>query len=188
MQGVSGALMSSDMLSQLLNMQSSVSSRATDAATRMISDLDADGDGALSIEEASASGSSKAAEAFAALDTDSDGSLTTSELASSLEAMGPPPGGPPPGGPPPGGRPSSSDVASQIFSAVDNDEDGGLSLSEIGAATGNEETEETESAFSSLDTDGDGKLSLAELTAALDQYLQTNASRFASNAEAAVAA
>ena len=190
--GIGGAQMSSDMLMQLLNMQSGQPS-ATDAATRMISDLDSDGDGALSLEEATATGASKAAEAFAALDSDGDGSLTTSELSSSLEAMGPPPGGPPrggppPGGPPPGGGASSSDVASSILSAVDSDDDGAISLSEITSATDAEENDETQSAFSSLDTDGDGKLSLAELTAALDQYLQTNASRFASNVEDAIAA
>lgn len=189
--GIGGAQMSSDMLMQLLNMQSGQPS-ATDAATRMIGDLDSDGDGALSLAEATATGSGKAAEAFAALDSDGDGSLTTSELSSSLEAMGPPPGGPPPGGPPPGGPPpgggSSSDVASSILSAVDSDEDGGISLSELTSATETEESDETNSAFSSLDTDGDGKLNLSELTAALDKYLQTNASRFASNVEDAIAA
>ena len=189
--GISGAQMSSDMLMQLLNMQSGPPS-ANDAATHMISDLDSDGDGALSLAEATATGSSKAAEAFAALDSDGDGSLTTGELASSLEQMGPPPsgrphGGPPPGGPPAGGR-SSSDIASGIMSAVDSDDDGGISLSEITSVTNTDESSETQSAFSSLDTDGDGKLSMAELTAALDKYLQTDASRFASNVEDAIAA
>lgn len=189
MSGVSGAQMSSGMLMQLLNMQAQPSN-ASDAATRMISDLDSDGDGALSLEEATASGSSKAAEAFGALDIDGDGSLTSTELASSLEAMGPPPGGdggPPPGGPPPGGPPPSSGMASDVLSSFDSDEDGGISLSEVLSATESEESDETTSAFASLDTDGDGKLSLAELTAALDQYLQTNTSRFASNAEATAA-
>lgn len=161
--GIGGAQMSSDMLMQLLNMQSGAR-RASDAATRMISDLDSDG----------------------------DGSLTTSELSSSLEAMGPPPGGPPRGGPPPGGPPpgggSSSDIASSIMSAVDSDDDSGISLSEITSATGTEENGETTSAFSSLDTDSDGKLSMSELTAALDKHLQTDASRFAANVEDAIAA
>ena len=180
--------MSSDMLMQLLNMQSSGRPSASDAATRMIGDLDSDGDGALTLAEATASGASRAAEAFASLDSDGDGALTTSELASSLEAIGPPGGARPPGGPPSGGPPpSSSDLASQILGGADSDSDGALSLSEVTSATGTEDNEETTSAFSSLDTDGDGKLSLAELTAALDKYLQTDATRFASSTEAAVA-
>ncbi|MEZ5970303.1 MAG: EF-hand domain-containing protein [Hyphomonadaceae bacterium] len=190
MTGVGGAQMSSDMLMQLLSMQGSRPS-TTDAATRMISSLDTDGDGALSLSEASAAGASRASEAFVVLDTDGDGVLTSDELATSLEAMGPPPGGPPPGGPPPGGPPPGggpSDLASRILSEVDSDQDGGISLSELTSATGAEENDTTTSAFSSLDTDGDGKLSLAELTAALDKYLQTDASRFASNAEDAIAA
>jgi len=172
MSSMGGAQMSSDMLSQLLNMQSGNSTRgasgASDAATSMINSLDTNGDGVVSLEEAEAGGSQNASQAFAALDSDGDGSLTSTELSSALQQLGPPHGYHH------GGPRSSSDIATQILSDIDSDGDGGLSLSEIGTATGTAANDQTNAAFSNLDTDGNGKLSLTELTSALDKYLQTD--------------
>jgi len=186
MQGFGGAQMSTDMLSSLMGMQMQPPS-ASDMASRMMSNLDANADGALSIDEVS-SLSDGAAEAFATLDADGDGSLTSEELAAAFEQAGPPSGGPPggiggPGGPPP----SAGAMASDIMSETDGDDDESLTLAEITEALGAEESEETSSAFSKLDSDGDGKLSLAELTAALDQYLKAGAERFAAQAADATA-
>lgn len=188
MQGFGGAQMSSDILSSLMGMQVQPPS-ASDMASRMMSNLDANSDGALSVDEVS-SISDGAAEAFATLDTDSDGSLTSEELTAAFEEMGSPPGGPPPGGGmggPVGPPPSSGAMASDIMSETDSDDDESLSLAEITETLGAEDSEETASAFASLDTDGDGKLSLSELTAALDQYLKTGAERFATQAAEATA-
>jgi Ca2+-binding EF-hand superfamily protein len=187
MQGMGGVQMSSAIMSSLMGMQTEAPG-ASNMAAHMLSDLDADGDGVLSLEEATANANSaNASEAFATLDADGDGSLTLDELTSALEEAGPPPGGPPPGGPhgPPA---SSNDLASSLISSLDSDEDDSLSLSEVTKALGAEEGEETSSAFSSLDTDGDGKLSLAELTAALDKYLQAGVSQLAEQTAAQVSA
>lgn len=168
---VGDAQISTDMLGALMQMQTSTQS---DMATSMISDLDADGDGALSIEEVASSGTSAASEAFAALDSDGDGSLTATELSSALDAMGPPPGGPPPSM-----QQSSSDAATSVLDSLDADDDGALSLSEILSALDTDE-DSTSTAFSSSDADADGKLSLAELTAVFDRY---NTARLTSSGE-----
>lgn len=175
LQGTGEAQMSADMLGSLIGMQSGEAAgppSVSDIASSMISELDGDGDGVVSLEEAEASGASNASEAFATLDADGDGALTADELASSLEQM------PPPGamGPPP----SSSDIAAQLLSDLDSDGEEGLSLEEVSAAVNEDaSTSETSSGFSSLDSDGDGTLSLAELSAAIDVYMNANLSRFA---------
>ena len=186
MQGVGGAQMSSNMLQSLIGMQADGQScgppSTSDMASKMISDLDTNGDGVISLEEATASGDSNASQAFAALDADGDGSLTTDELSTALKQMGPPPGGPPPGG----GHhrasaTSSSDLASQLLSDLDTDGEDGLSLNEVGSALGEDTSSSSlTSGFSSLDSDGDGKLSLAELTSAFDRYAAAMTSQFAS--------
>lgn len=190
MQGFGGAQMSTDIMSSLMGLQMQPPS-ASDMAANLISNLDANSDGALSIDEVSAT-NSDAAQAFAALDSDGDGSLTSAELTSAFEEMGPPPGGPPPGGGmgggPGGPPPSSGDMASSIISETDSDDDEALSLAEITEALGADESKETTSAFASLDTNADGKLSLAELTTALDQYLKVGAERFAAQAVDATSA
>lgn len=178
MQGFGGAQMSSDILSSLMGMQMTPPS-AADMATNMISNLDANGDRSLSLDEVGAT-STDANAAFSTLDADGDGALSSDELTAAFEELGPPPGGPPPGAM--GAPPSSSDIASDLLSDTDTDEDGALSPTEITEALGVEDSAETRSAFSALDSDGDGKLSLAELSAALDQYLKAGAERFATQA------
>lgn len=124
---------------------------ASEAASKMISDLDTDGDGVVSLEEASASGSDDAAAAFGILDADGDGLLTQGELTSTLEEMGPPPAGPPRGS---GGSMTSADIGAQILADVDADQSKEGSM---------------------VDTDRNKQLSLAELTVALDRYLTRSA-------------
>jgi len=157
---------SSNTLSGLLSAQET--SGEDDLASKLISDADSDGDGALSLEEIQttlgADASDELTAAVSSLDTDGDGKLTAEELSAGLEANRPEGRGPPP-------PPSSSDIASQLLGDVDSDSDGALSLAEIQSELGlDDEDEGLTSAFGSLDTDGDGKLGSAELTAALDAF------------------
>lgn len=113
-----------------------------------LAELDADGDGALSLEE---SGLSE--EQFAAMDTDGDGLLTSADK----------PEGPPPGqGPPPGGGMPPMD-ATEIIEAEDTDGDGQLSAEESSASS---------EQFDELDTNQDGFVSQAELEAAMAEMQQ----------------
>lgn len=59
-------------------------------ATDFISQLDTDGDGVLSVDEAGVD-----EESFAEIDTDGDGFVTTEEMTTAMSELGPPP--PPPG-------------------------------------------------------------------------------------------
>lgn len=84
---------------------------------------DADGDGAVSLEEFGAEATDQSQDVlqklFDLIDSDGDGAISETESTSFLEALGqevaslggaggPPPGGPPPGGPPPGGGAEAS--------------------------------------------------------------------------------
>lgn len=98
-----------------------------------------------STSSSSTTSSSSLTDAFNALDTNSDGSLSTDELMSALENSKPqgkeggmPP--PPPGGMPPPPPPSDSSSASSstssssdIFSALDTNQDGSISADELAA-------------------------------------------------------
>jgi Ca2+-binding EF-hand superfamily protein len=122
-------------------------------AANIIAEHDADGDGALSLEE-----SEVEEDVFNTADADGDGLVTEEELVAMLEEGRPE--GPPPemgqGGPPPGA--SAADMAASIIEDLDADEDGGLSASETAAS---------EEVFDALDTNQDGVVSQAELEAAM---------------------
>lgn len=177
MQGFAGPQMSSDMMQTFCDIQEQSGS---DMASRLMSALDTDGDGNLSLEEATSADDADASKAFGALDADGDGALTLSELSTALEsAGGPPPGGAPPGGPPPGGPPpggaqgaSAEDDASKLVDALDTNGDGTVSLDEMLAQFGDEESEAATKAFATLDSDGDNAVSLQELTSAVSAYAQ----------------
>lgn len=176
MQGFGGPQMSSDMMQTFCDIQEQSSG---DMASRLMSTLDADGDGSLSFEEATSSDDADASKVFGVLDTDSDGALTLSELSTALESAEPPAGGPPPGGPPPGGPPpgggagaAAEDEASTLVDALDTDGDGTVSLEELLAQFSDDESETATKAFSALDSDGDDALSLQELTSAVSAYRQ----------------
>lgn len=177
--GGAGPMMSGGMMSAMVSMQTQPSSEsaASDAASELLSALDTDGDGEVSAEELAAAFSeagidTDASEALAKLDGDSSGSLNADELKTAISsdmAAHKPHGGPPPGGPPPGGPPpSAEDGANWLISALDEDEDGGINLSEVATALGQDEDSDSLSqAFASLDSDGDGVLSAGELTSAI---------------------
>lgn len=167
-----GTGLSSDTMSALLESQET-SSTGQDLVSSLISDLDTDGDGGLSLTEIGTafgvSDTSEIADAFASLDTDSDGVMSAEEMESGLQAMGPPPGGPPPGG---GAPPTSAEeTASTVIDAADTNEDGTVSLDELMAALGEDDSSAVSDTFTSLDADGDGGLSVTELTSAFESLM-----------------
>lgn len=185
--GASAPQMSGGTMSAMVGMQMGSPPNAEDVASDLVDGLDTNGDGEVSADEIAAAFSQAGLstdgikDAVSALDTDGNGSLNKDELTSAVEqriaAHGPPPGGPPPGGPPPGGPPpNADDAASTLLSAFDQDEDGGLSLSEIAKGLGLDEkdTDQLSALFSSLDSDSDGMLSSDELSYAIQSAMDAS--------------
>jgi len=144
----------------------------------MVGDVDANGDGLISAEEAeglvdiinNATGSSLNAEDFVSTyDTDGDGSFSTDEAVAAMEANRPQ--GPPP---PPGGMSGMQGPdASDMVGGVDANGDGVISAEEaeglvdiINNATGS--SLNAEDFVSTYDTDGDGSFSTDEAVAAME--------------------
>ncbi len=147
-------------------------------AERMMKDLDADGDGAISKGElanaSKAAANSQSSDAtgsassdtsslddlFKALDTDGDGVISKSELSSFMEKAGPPTGGPQgsahAGGPPPGPPPDAS-----FTSAGDSSTSSSLTSSSSTSSTKSDPA----------DTNGDGTVSAEERMAFAYQQL-----------------
>ena len=121
-----------------------------DMVASIFEEQDADGDGALSLEESGVDESM-----FSEADADGDGLVTEEELLAMME-KGRPEGPPPEMGQAMGA--GAGGMAAQIIEELDADEDGGVSFSEAGAS---------EEEFDALDTNEDGVVSLAELEAAL---------------------
>jgi len=133
-------------------------------AQQMMTSMDTDNNGSIDKAEFSAAAQalasqstsststdsvSSAEEVFALLDTNQDGSMSSDELMSALKNMRPPE--PPKGGemgsmppPPPSNssESSSSSGSSDIFSALDTNQDGTVSMEELIAALGDNSKEE----------------------------------------------
>lgn len=167
---MAGGGIGSDTMSALLESQEA-GSTGQDMISSLISDLDSDGDGGLSLAEIGTalgvSDTSGLSEAFTSLDADGDGVMSAAEMETGLQAMGPPPGGPM-GGPPPA---SAEETASGVIDAADTNEDGTVSLEELMAARGQDDASALQDGFSALDTDGDGGLSATELTSAFESMM-----------------
>ncbi|KMY65674.1 hypothetical protein AAU61_21085 [Desulfocarbo indianensis] len=120
-----------------------------------IAEADADGDGALSLEESQAP-----AELFNQADTDGDGFLSESELLAMMQKVRSegPPQGLDEGGQPPQ-MPSAEEMAARIIEEHDADGDGALSA---------EESESPAEMFSAADADGDGLVTEDELVAMME--------------------
>lgn len=151
-------------------------------ASDIIDEADTNGDGTVSIAELAASlgvdETDELSAAFNKVDTDANGQITSDELDAGLQAMGPPHGMEPPPPPPP----EASDVASTLLASADADEGGSLSLAEIGAALGEDDTSSISDAFDSLDTDGDGALNADELTSAFEAMFAKQMAAYAAEA------
>lgn len=186
-------------------MNSIGSTDSSDFISKMFEKTDTDGDGLVTQDEFAAAmekrlgkstetdNATVSTEAFNNVDTDGDGSITASEFETAFKAMkaeGQQPPPPPPG--PPATDSDSSEDISELFSSLDTDGDGTVSLAELQAAlTPSEDTEETteedsttttvdassttqgtsdlEDLFASIDTDGDGAISETEFQTMLEQ-------------------
>lgn len=104
--------------------------------------LDTDGDGSYSFEEMQKAHPDLTREKYAAYDADKDGKLTRTELKQGF------------------GR--------EIFSRIDQDGSGGVSLTEMQA----HRSGATQDEFAKLDTDGNGQLSQDELKAGHKKHRQ----------------
>ncbi len=141
------------------------SSKSLDTfSSNLISQLDADGDGALSNTEAS--GLSQ--DTFQLVDADSDGLMTQDEIKSALQKQQQSMPAPPPEGA--GGMDTAqaaSDVSSKMIETLDTDGDGSLSSTELeGLSSEN---------FSASDTNGDGVISADELSSAIQSEMDSGA-------------
>lgn len=191
--GASAPQMSGGTMSAMVGMQMGSPPKAEDIASNLVDSLDTNGDGEVSADEIAAAfgqaglSTDGVKDAVASLDTDGNGSLNTDELTGAVEkriaAHGPPPGGPPPGGPPP----NADDAASTLLSAFDEDEDGGLSLSEIAKGLGvdDEDKDQLSQLFSSLDSDSDGALSSDELSFAIQADMDRAKTAYTQSAQLA---
>jgi Ca2+-binding EF-hand superfamily protein len=162
-----------DTLSSLLSAQEAPPS-AANVASQVMSAVDTNGDGSLSLSEIetalgadTSSGAdaspiaSAISQAFSQIDTNGDGEISANELTNALQAQNQAQGAQQ--GPQGahhhhhhahgGGAPSSTDLASQLLGSADTDGDGTLSLSEIEGALGLSPTSSTTSTSSTASTD-----------------------------------
>ncbi|MDC7683612.1 EF-hand domain-containing protein [Asticcacaulis sp. BYS171W] len=151
------------------------------SAPQTFDELDTNEDGTVSLDEMTAASgtdesgdTSKIEELFSAMDADGDGSVTESEKSSfdeQMRANGPPPGGP--GGPQGAGGMGGG---AQSFDALDTNQDGTVSLDEMMAASGTDESGDTskiEELFSAMDSDGDGSVTETEKSS-FDEQMRAN--------------
>lgn len=148
---------------------------------RMMSRIDADGDGAITQAEFTSGrpqGASEAdaAERFAAIDADGDGSLTETEISSHFQQLAPRTQGAllmAQGMRCEGGGGERPNPVAALMSKVDGDGDGSISKSELEAALASVATDDTDDAaaaealFAALDSDGDGAVSEDEVAQAM---------------------
>lgn len=167
---ISSSNFSSSMMQQT---QRNAPPSAAELSSKVIEISDLDGDSLLSIDEVNLSD-----ETFSSIDEDGDGSLSSSEIETSfsvmldnmknrtttpeefgelLTNMGLDVPAPPQKV---GGLPNASEMASEIFTKNDTNEDGLLSIDELDIS---------EELLSSMDSDGDGSITQEELA----QGLQT---------------
>lgn len=120
---------------------------------------DLDGDESLSVEEFGGP-----EELFSEIDADGDGLLTEQEMQSHHEAKMAE--GPPADAMGMAGGMTPEEIAGRILAEMDSDEDGGLSISELGVS---------DNIFAEADTDGDGIISQAELEVTLQDLASQRA-------------
>lgn len=164
---ISSSSFSSSMMQQAQQTQRSAPPSAAELSSKVMETSDLDSDSLLSIDEVKLSD-----EVFSSIDEDGDGSLSSRELETSfsdmLEGMKNQTTSPEEFGtmlsnmglevpPPPqqgGGMPNVSEMASEIFSKNDTDEDGLLSIDELDIS---------EELMSAMDSDSDGSITQEEL-------------------------
>lgn len=168
---ISSSSFDSSMIQQMQQSGRKEPPSAADLTSEIMETSDINGDSLLSIDELNLS-----EETFSSMDEDGDGNLSSSEIQNSLSSMldnmknqntspeefgqllsnmGLEVPAPPPAM---GGMPNTTQMASDIFSSSDADEDGLLSIEELGISN---------EIFTSLDTDEDGSISEEELAQGL---------------------
>lgn len=187
---MAGPPMADSTMSGFMSLQTAPT--ASNVANDIMSSLDTNGDGVISLEEAQANGNGDAASAFAQLDSNGDGSIDADELTSAVQsahdelASAQSSGGTQGAGAAHHGRhhhhASATDLVSGIMDAADSDGSGGLSLDEVSSVLGTSSSD-AQSGFSALDSNGDGQLSVSELTSAISKYMQTRLTDMASSAQ-----
>jgi len=176
------AQFASTTLASLLDTQQGPPS-ADSVAQQVISAVDANGDGSLSLDEVekalgqdSNSASSGLTQAFAQLDTNGDGNLSQDELSSAISAQQQQQGtagvhhhhhhhhhaG--------AAQASDGQLGASILGQADADGDGALSADEIAKALGTSGGDSLKQTLAGFDKDGDGKLDSSELAAAIEAF------------------
>ena len=184
------------------------SNSSSDLKDKVFKNGDQNGDGSISKDELSKllSNSSQSNttvdDLMSALDTDNDGSISKSESDAAIDKAGQQrhAQGPPPPPPPADSSSSSSDKTSsnQIFDALDTNEDGTVSVSELlaalssndGSSSDNSSSDTSSSSsssstdssvvkkiFDAMDTNQDGSVSKSELEAAFTKKGQHHQSQ-----------
>lgn len=148
--------------------QADHSEMAKKMASRMIEEMDSDGDGSLSAEEVGVEQS-----LLSQADSDGDSKLSDSELIALMGQMGPPPTlqgnmGMNQAGPGGGGGQAPPD-AGELFSKLDSDGDGVVSQAEFLAGRPDDVSEDQATQmWSRLDSSGAGSLSQEEFVSAME--------------------
>jgi Ca2+-binding EF-hand superfamily protein len=164
---------SGNMMSMMMSMSDTLAAPQLSTAD-LVSSMDADEDGSVSLDEFVASRPDDVSEEdattlFNSFDSEGAGSLTTDALADAMDASRPAPlmGGP--GGPPPGPPPSDDgDGDDDLLTALDTDEDGNVTLEEFVTARPDDVSEEDATTlFNSFDSEGTGSLTTDELSDAM---------------------
>lgn len=124
-------------------------------AERDIQDVDTSGDGYVSIDELKAAHSARIEEHFARVDTNADGLLSENEMAAAREARRDD------RGKNRGERRNDKRDPAEMFSRLDADGSGGLSLIELDSKRFSPD----QTAFRAADADGSGELDAAEMQA-----------------------
>jgi Ca2+-binding EF-hand superfamily protein len=166
--GCGGPQMSGPTMDGMMQLQTQPAS-ASDVAAQLVSQLDTDGDGQVSITEiqqalANAGKDSDVSRAFTSIDQNADGKLSSQELTNALSASRHHRHGH-----------NAAQAAATLTSAFDQDGDGALSLDEVGAAVGQsgaDASSDIGQGFASLDANGDGKLSADEISAAIQTRIE----------------
>lgn len=150
--------------------QTDQSEMAKKMASRMMEEMDNDGDGSLSADEIGVEQS-----VLSQADSDGDSKLSDSELIALMGQMAPPP--PPSGGGmgmsqagQEGGAGQAPPDASELFSQLDTDGDGSISQEEFLAGRPDDVSEEQAAQmWSRLDSSGAGSLSQEDFVSAMEQ-------------------
>lgn len=120
----------------------------------------------------SSSSSSTTSSLFSSIDSDGDGSVTQTELDGFMKSNAPAGGPPPPPPPDEASENSEGDPNSDLFAALDADQSGGVSESELSdflSKASSSSSTDSSSLFGSIDSDSDGSITEAELQA----YMQS---------------